>query len=94
MKISHDEPAVKGEGAHRRLREHGRDGVHRVGAKMRRQRNGFAAPLDDAGADFGDFHLVLIDSSKVQRLDFGNARVQIRMNAITCSEPEMTSAGV
>jgi hypothetical protein len=23
---------------------------------MRRQRNGWAFPLDDAGADFGDFH--------------------------------------
>ena len=41
----HDQPAVKGERAHRRLRQHGRDGVHRVGAEMRRQRNGLARAI-------------------------------------------------
>ena len=56
----HDEPAVKRERAHGRLGQHGRNGVHRVGAKMRRQRNGFAAPFDDAGADFLDFHPMII----------------------------------
>ena len=49
-----EHPAVKGEVAHGGFAK--ADQVHRVGAEVRRQRNGLAFPLDDAGADFCDLH--------------------------------------
>ena len=52
----HNEPTVKRERPHRRRVDHRRNRVHGIGAKVRRQRNGPAAPLDDARANFFDFH--------------------------------------
>src|SRR5262249_7291551 len=49
-----DEPSMEGKGAHRGLRQ--RQQVHRIGAKMRWQRNGLAAPLDDARPNLFDLH--------------------------------------
>jgi len=55
------QPAMKCKRAHRGFGQHGRNGVHWVGAKMRRQRDGLAGPLNGAGADFGDFHWMIIE---------------------------------
>ena len=60
----HDEPLVERERAHRRAREQRRDDVHRVGTKVRRQRDGLALPLHDTCADFSDFHSEGIVGSK------------------------------
>ena len=51
-----DQPAMKGEGAHGSLRK--RQQIHRVGAEMRRQRDGLALPLHDAGSNFFNFQVV------------------------------------
>jgi len=49
-----DQPAVKGEGGHRRALDLHQ--VHRIGAEMRRQRDGLAPPFDHARADIGNLH--------------------------------------
>jgi hypothetical protein len=48
---------MEGEGAHGGGSQRQSEQIHGVGAEVRGQGNGLAAPLDDAGADFFDFHL-------------------------------------
>ena len=50
----HDEPTVKRERAHGRLGQ--LQAIHRIGAEMRGQGNGLAAPAHNARTDFLDFH--------------------------------------
>ena len=89
-----DQPAVERERRHRGLRPVDqvlRQQVHRVRAEVRGQRDGLAAPLDDAGANTRDLHAGLgtgAASGMATGRTTGMAR-QMTAKARTCSEPAM-----
>jgi len=49
-----NQPAMKCKGSHRGFWQFQK--IHRIGAEMRRQWDGLAAPAHDAGANLGDLH--------------------------------------
>ncbi len=100
-----DEPAVEGESTHgvriSGCSNSGLNLIHGIGAEMRRERDGFAAPFNDTGTDIGNFHARTFAGTRTSKsreasMASGTMRRtpnRINMKAMTWSRPATARMG-